>query len=94
MSVSTDMLVTGRVAQMGQGIMQDVATRMIGEMARCMEALLSAPAASAEAAPADADGSPAAAPAAAPPPVAKPINGLALGWSVFAGRIKRLFGRG
>ena len=39
-SVSTDMLVTGRVAQMGKGIMQDVATRMIGQMARNMEALL------------------------------------------------------
>jgi carbon monoxide dehydrogenase subunit G len=39
-AVSTDMLVSGRVAQMGQGIMQDVATRMIGEMARNMEAML------------------------------------------------------
>ena len=39
-SVSTDLLVSGRVAQMGQGIMQDVATRMIGEMARNMEAML------------------------------------------------------
>ncbi|MDX6526545.1 MAG: uncharacterized protein QOI43_2056 [Gaiellales bacterium] len=38
--VSTDLLVSGRVAQMGQGIMQDVATRMIGEMARNMEAML------------------------------------------------------
>jgi carbon monoxide dehydrogenase subunit G len=45
--VSTEMQVTGRVAQMGQGIMQDVAVRMIGEMARNMEALL----APAEAAP-------------------------------------------
>jgi hypothetical protein len=40
--VATDMQVTGRVAQMGQGIMQDVAERMIGDMARNMEALLSA----------------------------------------------------
>ncbi len=39
-SVSTDLLVSGRVAQMGQGIMQDVATRMIGEMARNMESML------------------------------------------------------
>ena len=48
--VSTEMQVTGRVAQMGQGIMQDVAVRMIGEMARNMEALLApaAPAANAE----------------------------------------------
>jgi carbon monoxide dehydrogenase subunit G len=38
--VSSDILVTGRVAQMGRGIMQDVATRMIGEMAKNMEAML------------------------------------------------------
>src|SRR4029077_2635336 len=39
-SVSTDLLVSGRVAQMGQGIMQDVAKRMIAEMSRNMEAML------------------------------------------------------
>lgn len=39
-AVSTDMLVSGRVAQMGQGIMQDVAKRMMGEMSRNMEAML------------------------------------------------------
>ena len=40
--VSSDILVTGRVAQMGRGIMQDVATRMMGEMAQCMEATIAA----------------------------------------------------
>jgi carbon monoxide dehydrogenase subunit G len=39
-NVSADMLVTGRVAQMGRGVMQDVARRMIGQMAQNMEALL------------------------------------------------------
>ena len=38
--VSADILVTGRVAQMGRGVMQDVARRMIGQMAVNMEALL------------------------------------------------------
>jgi carbon monoxide dehydrogenase subunit G len=38
--VSADLLVTGRVAQMGRGVMQDVARRMIGQMAQNMEALL------------------------------------------------------
>jgi carbon monoxide dehydrogenase subunit G len=38
--VSADMLVTGRVAQMGRGVMQDVARRMIDQMAKNMEALL------------------------------------------------------
>lgn len=39
-SVSTDIKVTGRVAQMGQGIMKDVSTKMVREMARNMESLL------------------------------------------------------
>ncbi|HET6173154.1 MAG TPA: SRPBCC family protein [Gaiellales bacterium] len=39
-NVSADMLVTGRVAQMGRGVMQDVARRMIGQMAQNMEAQL------------------------------------------------------
>jgi carbon monoxide dehydrogenase subunit G len=38
--VTADMLITGRVAQMGRGVMQDVARRMIGQMAQNMEALL------------------------------------------------------
>src|SRR4051794_35752549 len=52
--VSTDLVVTGRVAQMGKGIMQDVATRMLTDMATCMEQRLSsatATAAEAESAP-------------------------------------------
>jgi carbon monoxide dehydrogenase subunit G len=49
--VSSDILVTGRVAQMGRGIMQDVATRMMGAMAKCREdALVADQAASSEAA--------------------------------------------
>jgi uncharacterized protein len=38
--VTADMLITGRVAQMGRGVMQDVARRMIDQMAQNMEALL------------------------------------------------------
>ena len=56
--VSSDIMVTGRVAQMGRGIMQDVATRMMGEMARCMEATISAGSSTAAAADADADAEP------------------------------------
>jgi uncharacterized protein len=86
--VSTEMQVTGRVAQMGQGIMQDVAVRMIGEMARNMEALL-APAASR---PAVANGSP------APDETdrasaAGPIKGFSLIVGVLGDRIRRLFSR-
>ena len=39
-TVSADMLITGRVAQMGRGVMQDVARRMIGQMSQNMESLL------------------------------------------------------
>jgi uncharacterized protein len=39
-NVAADLLVTGRVAQMGRGVMQDVARRMIGQMAQNMETLL------------------------------------------------------
>ena len=39
-TVAADMLITGRVAQMGRGVMQDVARRMIDQMAQNMEALL------------------------------------------------------
>jgi carbon monoxide dehydrogenase subunit G len=84
--VSTEMQVTGRVAQMGQGIMQDVAVRMIGEMARNMEALLaSAPAAAAP------NGAAPASPQ--QPPQAKPIKGISLILGVLGARIRRLFTR-
>jgi uncharacterized protein len=35
--VETDMQVTGRVAQFGRGIMQDVATKMLDQFATCVE---------------------------------------------------------
>jgi uncharacterized protein len=86
--VSTEMQVTGRVAQMGQGIMQDVAERMIGEMARNMGEMLT-PASAAAAS------NGASAPAADPsrPAEAKPIKGLSLLMGVLASRIRRLFSR-
>ncbi len=73
--VSSDILVTGRVAQMGRGIMQDVATRMMGEMARCIEATIAAGGAApaAEEAP---GGEPASSAASAAPP-ASPDGGEA-----------------
>ena len=81
--VSTEMQVTGRVAQMGQGIMQDVAVRMIGEMARNMEALLRPrPPRNAE------DGL-----LPRPPPEAKPIKGISLMLGALGDRIRRLFTR-
>jgi uncharacterized protein len=37
-----DVDLTGRAAQMGRGIVEDVATRLVGEMAACLEAGLAA----------------------------------------------------
>ena len=84
--VATEMQVTGRVAQMGLGVMQDVAERMIGEMARNMEAMLTAPRASADAA---------ATPSAPAPsqPEARPIQGFSLMLKVLGARLRRLFTR-
>ena len=39
-----DVVLSGRAAQMGKGIMEDVARRLVGEMAGCLEAGLAAPA--------------------------------------------------
>jgi carbon monoxide dehydrogenase subunit G len=68
--VSSDILVTGRVAQMGRGIMQDVATRMMGEMARCIEATIAAGTAPAAEEPAGGAGEPPSAAGATEPPAA------------------------
>ena len=66
--------------------MQDVAVRMIGEMARNMEALL-APAAATD------GGAAAEAAPPRPPPKAKPIKGISLLLAVLGDRIRRLFTR-
>jgi uncharacterized protein len=80
--VSTEMQVTGRVAQMGQGIMQDVAVRMVGDMAHNMEAMLTP-----EPAGASADA------AAQRAPKAAPIKGFSLILGVLVDRLRRLFSR-
>lgn len=96
--VASEMLVTGRVAQMGRGIMVDVSNRMVRDMGRAVEATLNArgratPAPSAgtappgEAAPAPGDDTP-------PPAVrAKTPNALTLFFSVLRRRIGRLLRR-
>ena len=81
-TVSTDFTVAGRVAQFGRGLMEDVSKSLVAQMAECIKAKLE----TAEAPP------PAA--AAAPPaaePNARPVNALALLWSVIVARIRALF---
>jgi carbon monoxide dehydrogenase subunit G len=83
-TVTTDLMVTGRVAQMGAGIMQDVASSMVDDFAACLSARMTPSAASAEpAAPA--------APQAAERP--REVKALPLLWKALRARVARLFGR-
>ena len=108
-TVSTDFTVAGRVAQFGRGLMEDVSKSLVAQMAACIKSQLESaeapPAAPAEApAPAAAPAvDPSSPPPSTPPPapaqyqaqapVAKPVNALGLLWTVFIGRLKRLFSR-
>jgi carbon monoxide dehydrogenase subunit G len=87
---------TGRAAQTGRGIVEDVSRRMVGQMAECLSTKAERPD------PAEAAGSEAAsetptgdrvATAAAPPPSAPPIRAGSLFWSLLWERLRRLFGR-
>ena len=69
-AAETDLQVTGRQAQFGRGIMQDVAGRMLDDFARRFEEHLTAPQAAA-------NGNGAA--SGAPPPAAEPEEALDLG---------------
>lgn len=79
--VGSDLLVTGRVAQMGRGIMADVAGKMIGEMAKAMEATLLA-------------GAEAKARGEAPPPsvAAEAPSAVGIAADVTKAKLKGLFG--
>jgi hypothetical protein len=68
-AAETDLQVTGRQAQFGRGIMQDVAGRMLGDFARRFEEHLTAPQGAAGGAAASD----------APPPAAEPEEALDLG---------------
>jgi uncharacterized protein len=99
--MTTDLAVTGRVAQMGAGVMQEVANSMVEQFADCLSAKLT-PAPAAEPAPAS---EPAAAertaPAApAPPAAATPsrqpqeLRALPLLLRAIGARLRHLFRRG
>lgn len=92
-SVITDLQITGRVAQMGRGIVEDVSKRLMGQFAECLSERAISDGAGPEEAPADARQS-AAPTSAAPPQTAKPIGGFSLLVQVLLSRISRLFNRG
>jgi carbon monoxide dehydrogenase subunit G len=81
-SIQSDIDVTGRVAQMGRGIMADVAERMIKDMAKSLEATFAA------SQPPDPAGAPSPSPA-PPAPPAKAPNGLAIMATVIWKRLRR-----
>lgn len=93
--VASEMVVTGRVAQMGRGIMVDVSNRMVREMGRAVEATLTARrrATVAYGAPAPVEPAPAGAVAAAPAVQAKTPNALTLLFGVMRERLARLLRR-
>ena len=88
--VKTDLNLSGAVAHYGRasGLIQDVASQLIGQFATCLKSKL---AASAPAQPAHAA---AHAQASTPPQAAKPISGFALMCTVLWNAIRRLFGSG
>jgi hypothetical protein len=87
--VQTELSVTGRPAQFGRGIMQDVAASMLGDFSKRLSDLMAGPgAAQAEA---EAHANEAAPPAPAPEPEALRVGGV-LG-KVLLARMKTFFGR-
>jgi carbon monoxide dehydrogenase subunit G len=83
--VLTDLQLTGRVAQMGRGIVEDVSNRLMGQFASCLSERAAGEAA------ARAGTAEAAAPA--EQEAAKPIGGFSLVFGVLLSRLRRLFRR-
>ena len=86
-SVETDLAITGKPAQFGRGVMQDVSDKLLGQFVACLEQRLAAPEPEPEpTAAAAATESTAAAPStplsAAPPPKPPPVEALDLGSAV------------
>ena len=84
-SAVADVELTGRAAQMGRGVVEDVAKKMIADMAACIEQRFAPPDTRSE----EASPPPAAPPTSQP----TPIKAGSIFWTVLAGRIKALFRR-
>lgn len=84
-SVETDLAITGKPAQFGRGVMQDVSDKLLGQFVACLEQRLTAPEPEPEAAP-QPEASTAAAPPASEervaPPKPPPVEALDLGTAV------------
>lgn len=71
--VTTDLAVTGKPAQFGRGLMQDVSDKLLGRFTACLAEKLAGPAAEPEAAAAPTDTEQAAATTAVAPAAAEPV---------------------
>src|ERR687897_43449 len=79
----SDVRISGRAGQMGRGVVDDVAARLVAEMAACIAARFAPPG----------GGAGAGGGAVEPPARAKPIGGLRLMARVLWERLKRAFRR-
>ncbi len=86
-AVATRLELTGRAAQMGRGIVEEVAEKMVAEMAACLAARIALDSTSPAQQARHADG------AEAPAPAAKPLSVLALLSHVVRARAGALFHR-
>lgn len=83
-SIQSDVAVTGRVAQFGRGLMQDVADRLLTQFATCLQQTLTEPAG-------ETAGAEGGTPPTAPPPP-QSVGALGLLFGVLWQRLRRLFG--
>jgi carbon monoxide dehydrogenase subunit G len=91
--MTTDLRLSGQAAQLGRpNVVQDVASKLVGDFANCLGQHLSFQEATAAA---QGDGDPATAPPPPPPPpAAKPLSVFAVLMAALSGAIKRLFRKG
>jgi carbon monoxide dehydrogenase subunit G len=87
-----DVELTGRAAEMGRGVVEDVSKKMIADMASCLESRIAQPGDTASGEGPMSSPDEAAAPASAGE--AKPLGAGSLFWTVLVGRIRALFRRG
>jgi uncharacterized protein len=91
--IITDLTITGRAAQFGRGIIEDVSKRLIGQMADAIKARLETPPSAAGDDPANAVVASGARSAPSAPAEGVPLNVLGLLFSVLRERFARLFRR-